>query len=101
MTPQRQTAEGNRTMAVLQSVQSKTETELLQARIAELEAKLAASKRVNKLTFRVSEKGAMSVYGMGKWPVTLYAAQWTRLLDAADDIRAFLKANADELTTKE
>ncbi len=47
-----------------------------------------------KLTCKVSAKGAISVYGLGRFPVTLYASQWDRLLAAADDIRAFAKVNA-------
>ncbi len=47
-----------------------------------------------KLTCKVSAKGAISVYGLGRFPVTLYASQWGRLLAAADDIRAFAKVNA-------
>lgn len=54
-----------------------------------------------KLSCKVSDKGALSVYGLGRFPVTLYAGQWQRLLDAADDIRAFAKANATLLATKD
>jgi hypothetical protein len=49
---------------------------------------------------KVSEKGAVSVYGMGRFPVTLYKEQWLRLLDMADDIRAFIAANEAHLKTK-
>jgi hypothetical protein len=49
----------------------------------------------------VSEKGALSVYGMGRFPVTLYKEQWLRLLDMSDDIRAFIKANDAQLKAKE
>ena len=49
---------------------------------------------------KVSEKGAVSVYGMGRFPVTLYKEQWTRLLSMADDIRAFIKENDAKLKTK-
>jgi len=52
------------------------------------------------LTMKVSEKGALSVYGLGRFPVTLYKEQWTRLLQSADDIRAFLKENDAQLKTK-
>ena len=54
----------------------------------------------NELTFKVSAKGAVSVYGMGKWPVTLYGEQWSRLLARADDIRAFCDANRSALAVK-
>jgi hypothetical protein len=49
---------------------------------------------------KVSEKGGVSVYGMGRFPVTLYKEQWLRLLDIADDIRAFIAANEAHLKTK-
>jgi len=52
------------------------------------------------ITMKVSEKGALSVYGLGRFPVTLYKEQWTRLLGVADDIRAFLKDNDAQLKTK-
>jgi hypothetical protein len=48
----------------------------------------------------VSEKGGLSVYGLGRFPITLYKEQWTKLLDMADEIRAFLKANDAQLKTK-
>jgi hypothetical protein len=50
---------------------------------------------------KVSEKGALSVYGMGRFPVTLYKEQWVKLLDMADDIRAFIAANDSALKEKE
>jgi hypothetical protein len=50
---------------------------------------------------KVSEKGAVSVYGMGKFPVTLYKEQWLRLLEIADDIRAFIAANDAQLKSKQ
>ena len=50
---------------------------------------------------KVSEKGAMSVYGLQRMPVTLYVEQWTRLLDFSDDLRAFLKENDAKLKRKE
>lgn len=49
---------------------------------------------------KVSEKGGVSVYGMGRFPVTLYKEQWLKLLDMSDDIRAFISANETELKTK-
>lgn len=50
---------------------------------------------------RVSDKGGVSVYGLGRFPVTLYKEQWLKLLDMADDIRAFIRDHASELKTKE
>lgn len=53
------------------------------------------------VSMKVSEKGAVSVYGLGRFPVTLYKEQWTKLLDMADDIRAFIRDNESKLKTKE
>lgn len=76
--------------------------ETVEQRIARLEAEnLALRARENaRLTFKVSEKGACSVYGLGRWPVTLYRSQWTRLLDSAESIKAFLVQNAEKLSEK-
>jgi hypothetical protein len=49
---------------------------------------------------KVSEKGAVSVYGLGRFPVTLYKEQWAKLLDMADEIRAFIKDNESKLKSK-
>jgi hypothetical protein len=56
--------------------------------------------RSKGITLKVSEKGALSVYGMGRFPVTLYKEQWLRLLEVADDIRSFLKEHDAELKSK-
>ncbi len=53
------------------------------------------------IRMKVSEKGAVSVYGLGRFPVTLYKEQWLRLLDMSDDIRAFIAANEAQLKTKQ
>lgn len=77
-------------------------TDEMLARIAQLEgqnAKLRAQGK-GKLTLKVSAKGAVSVYGMGRWPVTLYSEQWGRLLDSAEQIRSFIEANVDSLSVK-
>jgi hypothetical protein len=63
-------------------------------------AALRAGRRAG-ITFRVSEKGAVSVYGLGRFPVTLYQEQWDKLLSAVDDLRAFIDANRDRLKRKE
>lgn len=73
----------------------KSELERLRAENAAL--KKGASKG---LSLRVSEKGALSVYGLGRFPVTLYKEQWLKLLDMTDDIRAFINANDSALKTK-
>ena len=73
--------------------------EELKAKVAELE-KQQARKRSGTLEFRVSEKGAVSVYGMGRFPVTLYYEQWVRLLEAADRLKEFLEENKSRLKMK-
>ena len=75
-----------------------TKEELL-ARIAELEKK-SGGKNSGKLEFKVGAKGGVSVYGLGRFPVTLYYEQWIRLLDAAGDLRAFLEENKGRLKLK-
>ena len=76
-----------------------TKEELL-ARIAELE-KQAAGRKKGVLEFRVGEKGGVSVYGLGRFPVTLYYEQWGRLLEAASRLREFLEENKSKLKLKE
>ena len=73
---------------------------------AEIERLRAENERLKKtrdarLAMKVSEKGALSVYGMGRFPVTLYKEQWLRLLAMAEDIRTFIEANNDNLKSKE
>ena len=75
-----------------------TKEELL-ARIAELE-KQAGGKRSGRMEFKVSEKGGVSVFGLGRFPVTLYYEQWTRLLDSVDALRSFLEENKSRLKLK-
>src|SRR5262245_24016408 len=67
----------------------------LRAELERLRNENAALKKgsASSVRMKVSEKGALSVYGMGRFPVTLYKEQWLRLLDMSDDIRAFIKAN--------
>lgn len=74
---------------------SKLSREQLEALVAAM-----AAKSERKLSLKVSEKGAVSLYGMGRFPVTLYGTQWERLLDHADEVRAFLAANASLLSVK-
>lgn len=74
-------------------------TTLTQAQLIEmLVAQRAASER--KLTLKVSPKGAVSLYGMGRFPVTLYGEQWERVIAHGDTILAFIKANAATVTRK-
>jgi hypothetical protein len=77
--------------------------EELKAELEKLKAENAALKtRTSRgISMKVSEKGGLSIYGLGRFPVTLYLEQWTKLLDMADDIRAFLKENEGKLKKKE
>jgi hypothetical protein len=58
------------------------------------------SQRGRSVSLKVSEKGGVSVYGLGRFPVTLYKEQWTKLLAMADEIRAFIKEYDSELKAK-
>jgi hypothetical protein len=105
-------------MAIIGKAQSKTTPELegippmlqrkpngnvqpsyeeLAAMVTALQAQVA---RKGTLTLKVSEKGALSIYGMGRFPVSLYREQWERLLAAKDEILAFIEANAEKLSVK-
>jgi len=79
-----------------------TEAEL-QAELEKLRAENAALKtRGGKsVSMKVSEKGGVSVYGLGRFPVTLYLEQWLKLLDLAEDIRSFIRENEPRLKKKE
>jgi len=76
----------------------KAEIERLKAENEALKTKKGAK---GTLSMKVSEKGALSVYGMGRFPVTLYKEQWIKLLGIADDIKKFIQENDDKLKTKE
>ncbi|HTS80904.1 MAG TPA: hypothetical protein VMH40_09930 [Myxococcaceae bacterium] len=75
-----------------------TEDEL-RAELDRLKAENEAlrNKRSGAVSMKVSEKGGLSVYGLGRFPVTLYQEQWLKLLDMAEDIRAFIRAHQGEL----
>ena len=73
--------------------------EELMAQIAELQ-KQVSTKKPGRLEFKVSEKGGVSVYGLGRFPVTLYYEQWQRLLGTAEDLRGFLEENKSKLKLK-
>ncbi|HEV8585620.1 MAG TPA: hypothetical protein VGT02_11685 [Methylomirabilota bacterium] len=76
----------------------------VQAELERLRAENAALKastiKRGAISLKVSEKGGVSVYGLGRFPVTLYKEQWAKLLDLADEIRAFIKAHDKDLKTK-
>jgi len=64
-------------------------------------AKLKTAKSTTKdISFKVSQKGAVSVYGLGRFPVTLYKGQWDRLLAKTEDLKVFIKDNESDLTVK-
>ena len=80
--------------------------ESMEEKLARLEAENQALKKQvdrkpGELRLKVSEKGGLSIYGLGRFPVTLYKEQWNRLLDHADEIREFLKANDQLLKAKQ
>jgi hypothetical protein len=74
----------------------------LRAELARLQQENAALKHgaARGVSMKVSEKGGLSIYGLGRFPVTLYKEQWTKLLAVTDEIRAFLKEHDAELKTK-
>jgi hypothetical protein len=75
--------------------------EELKARLSQLEKEVDTKKRSGDLIFKVGEKGGVSVYGLGRFPVTLYYEQWQRLLGSSDDLKKFLEENKSKLKLKE
>jgi len=80
--------------------------ESIEQKLARLEAENKALKeqvdrKPGQLRLKVSEKGGLSVYGLGRFPVTLYKEQWIRLLDHADEIKTFLQQNDQQLKAKQ
>jgi len=75
--------------------QMKAELERLKAENETLKTRASRA-----ISLKVSEKGGVSLYGLGRFPVTLYKEQWAKLLDMTDEIRAFLKDNDSKLKTK-
>jgi hypothetical protein len=77
--------------------------EEMQAELARLRAENEAlkQKRSSAVSMKVSEKGAVSVYGLGRFPVTLYQEQWKKLLAIADEIKGFIEENRSKLKVKE
>jgi hypothetical protein len=93
----RLTATHRRTMVRRMSDEDlKAELERLKAENAALKARGSRG-----VSMKVSDKGGVSVYGLGRFPVTLYKEQWAKLLDLADDLRAFIKENDAKLKTKD
>ena len=77
--------------------------EELKAELERLRKENASLKKgaAKGMSMKVSEKGGLSVYGMGRFPVTLYKEQWLKLLDLSEEIRAFIAAHEGELKSKE
>lgn len=86
-------------MALLQDLSQAELLAALEAANAKIAAMKASSQR--KTTLKVTEKGGLSMYGLGRFPMTLYRGQWERLLNSAEDIRAFIAAHADSLSVKD
>lgn len=76
----------------------KSELERLRAENEALKSKKSSG---GTLSMKVSEKGALSIYGMGRFPVTLYKEQWIKLLAIAEDIKKFIEENEGRLKTKD
>jgi hypothetical protein len=81
--------------------------ETTEQKLARLEAEnlalreQAEERKPGQLRLKVSEKGGLSVYGLGRFPVTLYKEQWTRLLDNVEEIKKFLQENDHQLKAKQ
>lgn len=77
-------------------------SEDMKAELERLRAENAALKKVGSkgVSMKVSEKGGLSIYGLGRFPVTLYKEQWTKLLDMSEEIRVFLREHDAELKAK-
>ena len=81
--------------------------ETAEERLARLEAENKAlreqveQRKTGQLRLKVSEKGGLSLYGLGRFPVTLYKEQWQRLLEYAEEIRSFLKDHDSQLKAKD
>ncbi len=75
----------------------------IKAELKRLQAENEALKQRNEkgLSLKVGQKGGVSVYGLGRFPVTLYKEQWGRLLDMADEIRGFIRENEAQLKSKD
>jgi hypothetical protein len=87
----------------MSNINTMTQEEMaaLIAKLTAENAALAKGKGEPKTSLKVSQKGAVSLYGLGRWPVTLYASQWEKLLAKADQIRQFIADNKDKLSVKE
>lgn len=77
--------------------------EEMKAELERLRSENSALKKgaATGITMKVSEKGGLSVYGMGRFPITLYKEQWLKLMDMSDSMRAFIETNDSLLKTKD
>jgi hypothetical protein len=85
------------------NVTNQLSEEEMKQELARLRAENTALKQTSAkgLSMKISEKGGLSIYGLGRFPVTLYKEQWKKLLELKEDIMAFLEANDAQLKTKE
>lgn len=86
-------------MAILPNLTQ--ENEALKAQLAIMQAALLKANQPKRITMKVSEKGALSLYGLGRFPVTLYRSQWDRLAKAMPEVETFILDNSALLTTKD
>jgi hypothetical protein len=101
-TPLLRYKQGNRTSAEEKRIMAEQDVAEELARLrAENEALKKTSTKPVGISYKVSEKGGVSVYGMGRFPVTLYVEQWETLLGRADELRDFIEANRSKLKKKE
>jgi len=87
-------------MAVLRNLKQDAELELARLR-AENDALRKAQTSVRSLSFKIGDKGGLSVYGLGRFPVTLYKEQWERLLEHKDVILAYIADNGSRMKTRD
>lgn len=73
------------------------ENAAIKQKLAEAEAKLSS---VNPVSFKVTEKGAVSLYGLGRFPVTLYQSQWDRVFSETENLKKFMEENKDKIAAK-
>ena len=92
----------------MKSIQAEISNELnmkeLQEELERLKkenSELKKEKKAPGVTWKVSEKGALSVYGLGRFPVTLYKSQWEQIFDKVDEIKLFMKENESKLAIKD
>jgi len=87
----------------MNTINTPTSDEQMKQELERLRSENAALKKTSAkgLSMKISEKGGLSVYGLGRFPVTLYKEQWKKLLELKEEIIAFLEANDAQLKTKE